>query len=141
MMSSFTTSVPTRLRRTAVVLGVSTALVGLSAGQADAATTQPGYRNYWGAIAVSVRTGAIGNSWDYASASAAQKAARKRCGASDCVAVVTVANGCAALAQARNRALGWAYASTLSAAKNAAMSAAKGKSPRIVSYVCTTRYR
>jgi hypothetical protein len=125
--------------RAAAVIAASTVLLGVSAGPAGAATSAS--RTYWGAIAVSPSTGRVTGSWDYPTRATADRAAIKHCGIRDCRAVVSVANGCAALAQASDGSLGWAWARSLATAKRLARSATHRKNPWIVGYVCTTRYR
>jgi len=137
-MTLATTSARTYLRRAAAVVCVATAFLGLTAGTADAATSTRKY--YWGAIALSLSTGRVGASYNYATKTAGNRAAVKRCGSGDCQVVVSVANGCAALAEASNGNLGWAYARTLSVAERTARSEAGSSRARIVVYVCTARH-
>ena len=92
------------LVRAVVTATLLTAGLAGTTGVAHAAT------DHWGAVAFSPRSGHTGVSWDYPTAAAAAAKARDECGRSDCQAVVEVANGCAALAQAQNRAVGYAYA-------------------------------
>jgi hypothetical protein len=54
---------------------------------------------------------------------------------------VRVTNGCAAVAQASNRAWGWAYAASLEEAKRAAAGAAPGDDARVLAHTCTGAYR
>jgi Domain of unknown function (DUF4189) len=124
--------------RTAVVAVAAAAVFGLSAGTAEAA---PAYPSYWGAIAFSPSTGSIGYSYDYPTLASAGSAARRYCRVRDCQVLVSVDHGCAALAQARNRALGWAWAGSLAAAKSRAAGAARGRGPRILTAFCTTGHR
>ena len=97
--------------------------------------------NYYGAIAISVRSGNVGYAWDYPSADAARNGARNKCSRSDCRTVVVVANGCAALAQAQNRAIGWAWAASPTDAQRRAVNATRGRGARVVGWMCTTGHR
>jgi hypothetical protein len=94
--------------------------------------------NYWGAIAISVRTGNIGYSYDHPTAGSAVSAAVKGCRAADCQEVVRVANGCAAVAQAPNRAWGWGYGPSRATAERAAISGTPGRGARVLQWLCTT---
>ena len=97
--------------------------------------------NYWGAIAISPRTYDAGYAWDYRSQASASKAAVGRCGVRDCQTVVVVANGCAALTEADNYALGWGYGASRSAAERAALNATHGRHARVVGWLCTANHR
>lgn len=123
------------ITRTAVVTALVVGATGLGA---DPASAGP---NTWAAIAVSVDTGNIGYSVQYPSARAASDAAKNRCGAPDCQEVVRVSNGCAAVAQARNLAWGWAYAASLKGAKRAAVRATPGRGARVLAYACSGYHR
>ncbi|MEJ3652654.1 DUF4189 domain-containing protein [Actinomycetes bacterium KLBMP 9759] len=129
--------------RSAVASVIAGAAIVLSAGPAaavtpgDVASSSTGA--YWGAIAISVRTGNVGYSWDHANASSASSTAVNKCNAGDCQTVVQVRNGCAAVAQATNRAWGWGYATTVEGAKQKAIAGAPGKGARVIGWVCTTR--
>ncbi|MFC4944642.1 DUF4189 domain-containing protein [Pseudonocardia sp. GCM10023141] len=134
--------------RAAVASVLAGSALVLGAGPAGATTIVPTTTvaatttaNHWGAIAISVRTGRTGYGNDYSTAAAASKAAVSKCGASDCQEVVRVANGCAAVAQAPNRAWGWAYAASKAAAQNKAISATPGKGARIITWICTTGHQ
>lgn len=126
---------PGRVRlvvRVLVALAVVAGGTAGTAGAADASTSR------WGAIAFSPRTGHTGYSWDHPTAGAAARAAVRECGRSDCQTLVTVANGCAALAQAPNRALGWAYGAALRDARRSAVRATPARGARAIGWVCTT---
>ncbi|WP_232662976.1 DUF4189 domain-containing protein [Pseudonocardia sp. TRM90224] len=134
--------------RSAVASVLAGAAIVLSAGPAAAVT--PGDLTasavptgstgaYWGAIAISVRTGNVGYAWDHTNASSASSTAVNKCNAGDCETVVQVRNGCAAVAQATNRAWGWGYATTIEGAKQQAISGAPGSGARVIGWVCTTR--
>jgi Domain of unknown function (DUF4189) len=123
------------IARIAAATALAVAAVGLGASPAHAA------QDYWGAIAISVRTGNAGYAWDHPTAGAAASAATRKCGASDCRTVVRVANGYAAVAQARNRAWGWGWAATRAAAERAAAGATPGPGARTVGWLCTTAHR
>jgi serine/threonine-protein kinase len=78
---------------------------------------------YYGAIALSPRTGAWGASYRYLSAGAAANRALAECRrfASDCRLAVWVRNGYASVARSVfNRAWGWAWGSNLTSVKIAA---------------------
>ncbi|GAA5165632.1 hypothetical protein GCM10023321_55880 [Pseudonocardia eucalypti] len=117
--------------RTAALSLFAGAAVALTPGTAQAAVGD------WAAIAISPRTGNVGWSLNAPSAGSAVGRAVSQCGASDCQAVVRVTNGCAAVAQARNRAWGWAYAGSADRAASLARSAAPGPGARVIKWVCT----
>lgn len=127
------------IRSTIIRAAVGTALASgvmvLGAAQANAAP------NTWAAIAISVETGNIGYSYEQPSGAAAASAAVDGCDASDCQEAVRVTNGCAAVAQASNRAWGWAYAASLEEAKRAAAGATPGDDARVLTHTCTGAYR
>jgi len=129
------------IRRLVLTGAIAVAVVGSGAaggtGLAATPATSSAATSLWGAIAVSPATGHTGVSWNYPSATAAGTRARRECAAADCQVVVEVSNGCAALAQADNRALGWAARATLAAAETAAKRATRGAHPRIVAWVCS----
>lgn len=95
----------------------------------------------WGAIALSPSTYRTGYTWDYPTAATATRAAAQKCGARDCRAIVEVANGCAALAQASNYALGWSYGGSRADAENRAIRATPGRHAHVVGWVCTANHR
>jgi hypothetical protein len=119
------------ITRAAAAVALTTGAMVLSAAPASAAP------NSWAAIAISPRTGNIGYSYEQPSGAAAANAAVDKCNARDCQEAVRVTNGCAAVAQARNLAWGWAYAASLEEAKRAAVRATPGKGARVLTYVCT----
>lgn len=113
----------------------------VSVSPADAGD-QPVYPDRdWGAIAVSPGRGNTGYTWDHASADSASGGAIARCGASDCQTVVVVSDGCAALAQASNRALGWAYGISRADAESGAIGATPGRGAHVISWTCTTGHQ
>jgi hypothetical protein len=125
------TRIRSMITRTAVVTALA---VGATALGAAPASATPGS---WAAIAISVRTGSVGYSIQQPSAAAAANAAEHRCGAPGCREVVRVSNGCAAVAQAPNRAWGWAYATSLDAAKRTAVRSTPGRGARVLAYACS----
>lgn len=50
-------------------------------------------------------------------------------------------NGCAAVAQVRNLAWGWAYAASVEEAKQAAVRATPGRGARLLAYAYTGAHR
>ena len=128
-------SIRSTITRTAAVMALTIGATVLGSAPASAAP------NTWAAIAISVRTGNIGYSYEQPSAGAASNAAVGACNARGCQAAVQVMNGCAAVAQAKNRAWGWAYAASLEAAKRAAVRETPGKGARVLAYVCTGAHR
>lgn len=122
------------IARTAVASALAGAALIGTAVPASAAPV-----DNWGAIAISVRTGNIGYAYDQPSAGSAVNAAVRKCGASDCQEIVRVANGCAAVAQAPNRAWGWGYGASRAAAEGAAISGTPGRGARVLQWLCTTR--
>jgi len=128
-------SIRSTITRAALGVALASGAMVLGAAPANAAP------NTWATIAISVQTGNIGYSYDEPSAAAASAAAVDACGARDCQAAVSVTNGCAAVAQARNRAWGWAWAASLTEAERAAVRATPGKGAKVLSHVCTGAYR
>jgi hypothetical protein len=126
--------------RSAITRGaVAVALaVGATVFGAVPASAAP---NTWAAIAISVQTGNIGYAYEQPSGAAAANAAVDKCDARDCREAVRVTNGCAAVAQARNLAWGWAYAASLEEAKKAAVRATPGRGARVLVYACTGAHR
>ncbi len=129
------TSIRTLAARITTVAALAAAPAVFAAAPANAAP------NTWAAIAISVQTGNIGYSYEQPSAGAAASAAVDECDARGCQAAVQVTNGCAAVAQARNRAWGWAYAASLEEAKQAAVRATQGRGARVLAYTCTGAHR
>jgi len=127
--------------RAVVTAALAGATLLLTAGPASAGSVGegpvPGDPGAWAAIAISPRTGNVGYTFDHPTRSSAESGAVSKCRASDCQTVVAVANGCAAVAQASNRAWGWAYAGSPSAAQSRAVSAAAGSRARVIKWVCT----
>lgn len=128
---------PTRslIARAAVTSALASAAIILTASPANAVT------GYWAAIAISPQTGNVGYAWDYPTAADAESGAIRKCNARDCQAVVNVTNGCAAVAQARNRAWGWGYAASRAAAQNQAIAGTPGAGARILGWACTTGHQ
>jgi len=118
-------------------VAVALAITATVAGAAPASAAP----NTWAAIAVSVQTGNIGYAHGQPSGGAAANAAIDKCNARDCREAVRVTNGCAAVAQARNLAWGWAYAGSLEEAKRAAVRATPGRGARVLAYACTGAHR
>jgi hypothetical protein len=123
------------ITRAAVATALAAGATVLGAAPASAAP------NTWAAIAISVKTGNIGYANEQPSGSAAASAAVDGCDARDCQEAVRVTNGCAAVAQAKNLAWGWAYAASLEEAKRAAARATPGKGARVLAYACSGAYR
>ncbi|MFH5211343.1 DUF4189 domain-containing protein [Antrihabitans spumae] len=119
--------------RAAAVTAIAAGAVAMAAAPASANS----YDN-WGAIAISIDTGATAYAIDYGSAGAAESAAVGSCGQYDCQAVVNFANGCGAVAQAPNGAWGWAYAADRAGAEASAIGATPGAGARIITWACTT---
>jgi uncharacterized protein DUF4189 len=119
------------ITRAAVAIALATGVTVLGAAPASAGP------NTWAAIAVSVETGNVGYAWEQPSGAAASEAAEDQCGASDCQEVVRVTNGCAAVAQARNRAWGWAYAASIEEAEQEAVRSTPGRGAQVLGYACT----
>jgi hypothetical protein len=119
------------ITRAAVAIALATGVTVLGAAPASAGP------NTWAAIAVSVETGNVGYAWEQPSGAAASEAAEDQCGASDCQEVVRVTNGCAAVAQARNRAWGWAYAASIEEAEQEAVRSTPGHGAQVLGYACT----
>ena len=128
------------ITRTAVVSALAFGAAVLGATPAGASPDSLDTPGAWAAIAISVETGNIGYSYRQPSAGAAADAAEQHCDAGDCEAVVRVTNGCAAVAQAPNRAWGWAYARSLEEAKRAAERATPGEGARALAYACSGAY-
>jgi hypothetical protein len=123
------------ITRAVLAMALATGATVLGAAPASAGP------NTWAAIAVSVETGNIGYAYEQPSAAAASGAAVDGCDASDCQEAVRVTNGCAAVAQASNRAWGWAYAASLDEAEREAVRSTPGKGARMLAYACTGAYR
>jgi hypothetical protein len=129
------TPIRSLITRAAAATALATGVMVLGAAPANAAP------NTWAAIAISVQTGNIGYAYEHPSGASAASAAVDQCGASDCQEAVRVTNGCAAVAQAKNRAWGWAYAASLDEAKREAVRSTPGKGARVLSYACSGAYR
>lgn len=93
--------------------------------------------NYYGALALSTSTGAVGRALDYPSYSAASAAARQYCPASDCKVVAQFVNGCGAIATSPSY---WGYgtAPRLYTAQSTALYYAGGGS--IYYWACTSNH-
>ncbi|GAB19630.1 hypothetical protein GOEFS_092_00550 [Gordonia effusa NBRC 100432] len=113
------------------------AIVGLVSVPSQASAAP----NYYGSIAISVRTGNASYAIDFPSPASAKRAAIRKCGARDCQWVVLMHNNCGAAAQQPyTRRWGWAYGPTRNRAVNAARNAA-GRGSRTIVWACTTRPR
>lgn len=123
------------ISRAAVVMALAAGTTVLGAAPASASP------NTWAAIAISVETGSIGYAYEQPSGEAAASAAVDGCNASGCQEAVRVTNGCAAVAQAKNLAWGWAYAASLEEAKRAAVRETPGRGARVLAYACSGAYR
>jgi hypothetical protein len=136
--------------RTSVARGASTALLVAAtvagsalatAGAAQAATPAAGTGGYWASIAVSQRTGNVGYAYDHPSRDAANNAAIRKCGASDCRVAVYVTSGCVAIAQAGNGAWGTAWSGTRAGAEQIAIDHTAGSGARVLGWACTTGHQ
>ncbi|WP_075862430.1 DUF4189 domain-containing protein [Gordonia sp. CNJ-863] len=104
---------------------------------AGGAGTSPAAENVYGAIAISQRTGNTAYAINYATASAAKRAAEAKCRASDCRWVVQMARNCGAVTQQpRTLRWGWAYAPTRRSAEVAAANES-GPGSRTIIWACT----
>jgi len=121
--------------RTAIVSIVT----GLAIAGAPAPANATAY-DYWGALAISIRTGNTSSAIDYGSAVAATNAAINACHAYDCQWVVYFANACGAVAQAQNLSWGWGWSASLSVAESLATSKA-GYGAHIVNWACTSNHQ
>lgn len=111
------------------------AALSISAPHAHAATY------YYGAIAISTRTGNIGYTYDQPSSGVAQTRAVAVCGAGDCRSVVWFANACGAVAYSRSSGTwSWAYAGSRIGAQNRALNANGSAGARIVHWNCTSNH-
>lgn len=128
-------SIRSMITRTTVGVALASGVMVLGAAPASAGP------NSWAAIAISVETGNIGYAYEQPSGAAAASAAVNGCDASDCQEAVSVTNGCAAVAQARNLAWGWAYAASLDEAEREAVRSTPGKGARVLAYACSGAYR
>ncbi|MBF6167582.1 DUF4189 domain-containing protein [Streptomyces gardneri] len=99
----------------AVVSAATCAVVGNSASEARAAGV------YYGALALSSSTGAVASAVNFASAAAAETAARAECGVTDCRAVVQFWNACGSVARGADGKHGWAWAPTRAEAEQKAI--------------------
>jgi hypothetical protein len=121
----------------ALVVAMALLLIG---GAAPAAASG----DWYAAIAVEKPTRAVGWAWGYAKLSKAKYWALKECKVeatkpSRCQMMVTVKNGCAAVAY-KTTASGYTYGSATGPSKNAAKSAAlqaAGKNAKLLKAVCT----
>ncbi|MCS3877145.1 DUF4189 domain-containing protein [Gordonia amarae] len=132
-----------RRKSAAVRAGLATMAVGMAAtgliaaapGEADA---RPGH--WYGAIAISMRTGNAAVAVDYPTVASARRAAIRKCRAYDCKWAVTMDNNCGAAAQnPYTRRWGYAYAPTRFRAEQLARREARGG--RTIVWGCTTRPR
>lgn len=80
------------------------------------------YYGHFGAIAYSQSTDRVGYSFGDNTQNSAESKALYSCGVEDCISVVWVQGGCAAVyTSTREQRLGWGYAATLSQARSAAV--------------------
>ncbi|MFE0750668.1 DUF4189 domain-containing protein [Gordonia sp. NPDC058843] len=122
--------------------GVRAALTGLSvlaagAGLLVAPTPAQAAEHVYGAIAISQRTGNTASAINYATATAAKRAAEAKCRASDCQWVVQMDRNCGAVTQQpRTLRWGWAYGPTR---RSAEVTAAhhSGSGSRTILWACT----
>lgn len=151
------------IRRVAVV-GAATALTATTfAGPANAAVAQDSSatrdssasaRNYYGAMALNIRTLSVGQYNDAGTRDGAERMALKRCKlnrlSSYCRKVVWVRNGCAAIAvkyDSKNRPVRYASAygsqkwPTVRLAKKRAQGSSSAGTVKTRAYLCTTRPR
>ena len=125
---------------TAVLVAATVAGTALATAGAAAAAT-PASGGYWVSIAVSQRTGNVGYAYDHATRDAANSAAVRKCGASDCRVAVYVTNGCVAIAQARNGAWGTAWSGSRAGAEQIAIDHTAGSGARVIGWACTTGHQ
>ena len=130
-MKRFTNSV---VKSALVSVVVAAGLTTGAAGTANAAT------DYFGSIAISVKTGNIGWAYDTATRADAEATAVQKCNAADCESVVWFQNGCGAVAQADNLAWGWGYGASRADAEAQALSHTNGPNAKILRWVCTTNH-
>lgn len=124
------------IRRRLVAAGLAALGAGAALGISSAVDPAPAHAyNYYGALALSPSTGATGRAWDYQDATSARNAANGACGYSDCRVVVSMVNGCAAIAKSPSY---WGYggAASLSTAQSYALYYAGGG--YIYDWVCTS---
>ncbi|MDJ0674614.1 MAG: DUF4189 domain-containing protein [Calothrix sp. MO_167.B42] len=126
-----------KLKKLAATIALVAPVVALSAETALAAT------NYV-AIAYSRSTGSTGYGKNYATRTAASRAALRQCrrysGTTDCRVVITGRNTCVALASASNRASGWARNTYWKAQVNALVQCSKnGRYCKIRHAICAGR--
>lgn len=112
------------------------ALGGALIGPAVSNPAPAGAYAYYGSMALSPATGAVGRSWDYPDQASAERAAISYCGYNDCQVVVSVRNGCAALA-ASSTYYGYGAAPNLYSAQQAALYYA-GSGSQLYSWFCTS---
>ncbi|AKG22898.1 DUF4189 domain-containing protein [Calothrix sp. 336/3] len=108
------------------------------------AAAQP--RDNYGAIAYSRQTRANGTSWNFATRDAAERAAVRECerysGSGDCQSMIWFRNACAALAEADNGALGWAWNRDRGPAEREAVRQCfryRGDNCKVIRWTCTDR--
>jgi Domain of unknown function (DUF4189) len=98
------------------------------------------YEKYFGAIAYSQRSGAVGYSYDYRSGNDAARSALNHCGP-NCRIVVWFSNACGALAVGSGHGYGASWADTQGDAENRAMRICSANTTDcgIVQWACTSR--
>lgn len=96
--------------------------------------------DYFGAIAFSTKSGAVGYSYDYSSGLDAQNNALGQCGA-DCTVVLAFTNACGALAVGAGRGWGTGWAANRDQAETIAMNYcnARASDCGIAAWACTAR--
>ncbi|MFT4086835.1 MAG: DUF4189 domain-containing protein [Gordonia sp. (in: high G+C Gram-positive bacteria)] len=119
---------------------ISGALAVLGAGSALTVATvvepAPAHAySYYGAMSLSPSTGATGRAWDYPDSTSAQNAAMSVCGYSDCKIVVTMVNGCGAIAKGSDY-WGYGWAPSLYRAQSNALYYSGGG--YVYDWVCTS---
>jgi len=118
------------------ILVIAGAVIGALAMQAAPATA----RDYYGAIAYSNSTGALGWSYDYGSRGEAEDAALSECHGG-CTAVLWFRNACGAIATASDHSFGTGWATTRGEAERIALNGCRKYADdcSVERWVCTTR--
>jgi len=96
--------------------------------------------DYYGSIAFSTNSGALGWAYDYGSQGDAENEAVSQCGAG-CVSVLWFKNACGAIATSSNHSYGAAWATSHEAAEASAMQYCQQNASdcSVERWVCTTR--
>lgn len=97
-------------------------------------------RDYYGAIAFSVESGALGWAYDYDSRGAAENEATSQCGGG-CSAVLWFRNACGAIATSSDHSYGTGWATNRGEAESIAMRGCRQHASdcSVERWVCTTR--